>query len=474
MRKLDTDSLFTARFDMRAFYARLFTDADAAMSLADPVLFIRSLWYFRNHLACVGLEKTPVWDGVFTPGEDAILSALDDEKFSFQCGWSWPENVARAWPLLKLFIDEADEALRSLGRQVRLRFGHDGTLLPLAALLGAGPFDASSFDSSQCPMAANLRWVFAKDGNGSCLVKIQYNESDVSPWMPWPEFRESCLEKIDWACRELASPSLQRSVDESNTPLNPLFSGHRGLQPFGPENSFASFEAAGRERMWAMETDFQMTSDSVVICMHDATLDRTTAGSGKVREHTFREVSIMEVEGVNSSASVTRRYNYDSLSPRQKRIPSMEDYFRICRRDGMVPFIELKEDDGIIAAMNLAIEKYGLTGRCIVSSGKIELLKAYRESGGTERIHLIFARAKDIEPLLRLGNAALAFDFRNLDEEINIECGDNVIHSLRELVDYCHRLGLRVCFRAVDTPEAAAKSLDLGIDYMPTNNMWKL
>ena len=47
------------------------------------------------------------------------------------------------------------------------------------------------------------------------------------------------------------------------------------------------------------------------------------------------------------------------------------------------------------------------------------------------------------------------------------------INTLKELVDYCHSLGLKICFRAVDTPESAKKSLELGIDYLPTNTLWK-
>lgn len=264
---------------------------------------------------------------------------------------------------------------------------------------------------------------------------------------------------------QCGTPAVVHSIDERNTPENPLFSAHRGLQPFGPENSFASFKAAMKENMWAIETDFRMTADSVVVCMHDATLDRTTNGTGKVRDMSWRQLCRLQIQEVNSSNTMTRRYEYASLTARQKRIPTMEDYFRICRRGGCIPFIELKEDDGVIARMNAAIEKYGFKGRCIVSSTRLELLKAYRASGGTERIHLIFAKKEDIPELLELGNAGLAFNYKDLDSNMD---------ELKELVDYCHSLGLKICFRAVDTPEAARKSLFLGIDYMPTNNLWRL
>ena len=66
-----------------------------------------------------------------------------------------------------------------------------------------------------------------------------------------------------------------------NTIKNPRFSAHRGSQAYGPENSIIAFEAAGRLGVWAIETDFRITRDSQVVCMHDATLERTTTGQGK-------------------------------------------------------------------------------------------------------------------------------------------------------------------------------------------------
>ena len=48
-------------------------------------------------------------------------------------------------------------------------------------------------------MAANVRWVFARNKSGEIIVKVQYNESDVTAWTSWPEYREFCLEQIEWA-----------------------------------------------------------------------------------------------------------------------------------------------------------------------------------------------------------------------------------------------------------------------------------
>ena len=195
----NTDSLFLARFDIKAVYSRLFVDVPYAESLAEPLFFVRSLYYFCAHLPSAGIPEDPVLKGAFTLEEWKLLSYLEDEKFSLHGGWSRPENVARIWPLLENFVNEADSAIASGKRQVRLRFGHDNALIPFMAILELPPFDVSMFKSADCPMAANVRWIFAKNHRGEVTVKVQYNESDVSPWMPWEDFRQDCIDKVESA-----------------------------------------------------------------------------------------------------------------------------------------------------------------------------------------------------------------------------------------------------------------------------------
>lgn len=197
------DSLFLARFDVDALYSRFFKDVTSAKSLAEPSFFIQSLYYFSVHLPSAGMAEEPVIAQSFSKKELEILSRLDDEKFNFHGGWSKPINVARIWPLLENFVEEADIAVSSGKRQVRLRFGHDNTLIPFMTLLRMEPFSEHIFRSSDCPMGANVRWIFAKNRKGDVQIKVQYNESDVSSWMPWEEFKNDCLDKIAWAKQEL-------------------------------------------------------------------------------------------------------------------------------------------------------------------------------------------------------------------------------------------------------------------------------
>ena len=65
----------------------------------------------------------------------------------------------------------------------------------------------------------------------------------------------------------------------------PMVSAHRGgPYPGYPENSIRTFEYVLKSTPAVIECDIEMTADSVLLMMHDNTLDRTTNGIGRVRD----------------------------------------------------------------------------------------------------------------------------------------------------------------------------------------------
>jgi len=74
-----------------------------------------------------------------------------------------------------------------------------------------------------------------------------------------------------------------------NDPL--LITGHRGGMVKGfPENSIATFENTLKHTPAFFEIDPRLTKDSVMVLMHDATLDRTTTGKGRLSDYTYEEL----------------------------------------------------------------------------------------------------------------------------------------------------------------------------------------
>lgn len=99
--------------------------------------------------------------------------------------------MANAKSLVKNIIDSADEAIRTDSTAVTLRFGHDGNVIPLAALLGIENTNVSVNDPAEVykvwsdfkivPMAGNIQIVFYRKEKRSddILIKALHNENEV-------------------------------------------------------------------------------------------------------------------------------------------------------------------------------------------------------------------------------------------------------------------------------------------------------
>lgn len=64
----------------------------------------------------------------------------------------------------------------------------------------------------------------------------------------------------------------------------PELSGHRGADCIAPENTLASADSCIKYKIDFMECDICISKDSVFYLLHDSTLDRTTNGTGLIRE----------------------------------------------------------------------------------------------------------------------------------------------------------------------------------------------
>lgn len=78
---------------------------------------------------------------------------------------------------------------------------------------------------------------------------------------------------------------------------SPIIAGHRGGMVAGfPENSIATFENTLKHTSAFFEIDPRLTKDSVIVLMHDPTLDRTTTGRGKLSDYTWEEVKELRLK----------------------------------------------------------------------------------------------------------------------------------------------------------------------------------
>ncbi|KAA5547494.1 glycerophosphodiester phosphodiesterase family protein [Adhaeribacter rhizoryzae] len=94
----------------------------------------------------------------------------------------------------------------------------------------------------------------------------------------------------------------------------PLISGHRGGMIKGfPENCIATFENTLRHTPAFFEIDPRLTKDSVIVLMHDATLERTTTGKGKVSDYTWAELQKLKLKDVEGNITEHRIPTLDEV-----------------------------------------------------------------------------------------------------------------------------------------------------------------
>lgn len=147
---------------------------------------------------------------------------------------------------------------------------------------------------------------------------------------------------------------------------------HRGNAKYFPENTMASFRSAAALRPDMIETDVHMTKDGELILMHDHALDRTTNGTGLIREHTLAEIKALDA-GAWKGAEFAG-----------EQVPTFRELLELFKDDPDMMFdIELKDypaDSGEFAYESARkaiamMDEYGVTNRSVINSFSGELLE---------------------------------------------------------------------------------------------------
>src|SRR5690606_26173734 len=94
--------------------------------------------------------------------------------------------------------------------------------------------------------------------------------------------------------------SMFGSLREPGDPA--LIAGHRGDRSAAPENTLPALQGALDGTMVYVETDIRLSADGVPVLIHDATVDRTTDGSGKVSDLSLAELQKLDAGSWHSKA----------------------------------------------------------------------------------------------------------------------------------------------------------------------------
>ena len=201
----------------------LFTDPNRARDFINPYEFADDWYNLAADMYCLPELKLDFTD-LF--GEDGMIDGFRAYNASW-CLWeglmpgarpSW----LRIYPLLKNFLDEADAMIASGDSGVRLRFGHDSVVLPLAYILGFPEATGATDDMENLhlqftifrliPMGANIQLIFfRKPKSKDILVKFLMNENETAVPLP-----TDCYPYYHWSD---VSRYLRNKIKESGLEL---------------------------------------------------------------------------------------------------------------------------------------------------------------------------------------------------------------------------------------------------------------
>jgi len=166
----------------------------------------------------------------------------------------------------------------------------------------------------------------------------------------------------------------------SGPPARPLVIAHRGASAAAPENTIAAFELAIADGADGIELDVRLSRDDQLVVIHDASVGRTTNGSGSVRDRTLRELKRLDAGG-------WRGVKYEG-----QRIQTLQEVFERFR-DRTRFWIELKGGSnhyiGIEERVVSTIEIYDVLDRALVQSFDRKALEQVRSLNPEIRVGVL-------------------------------------------------------------------------------------
>lgn len=162
--------------------------------------------------------------------------------------------------------------------------------------------------------------------------------------------------------------------------------GHRGARGHAPENTMPSFAKAVELGATMFELDIHLSKDGKLVVMHDPDVERTTNGTGRIRELTWEEISRLDAGSWYGSEFAGTR------------VPRLEEVFAAFGNLAEID-IEIKADEelygGIVERLARLVTAKGLTDRVLISSFHTEYLREARTLLPEAQIGLIYRKPRE-------------------------------------------------------------------------------
>jgi glycerophosphoryl diester phosphodiesterase len=230
----------------------------------------------------------------------------------------------------------------------------------------------------------------------------------------------------------------------------PLNLGHRGASQAAPENTLAAYQRARELGADGVELDVMLSADGEVVVRHDWELERTTNGSGRVKDHTLAQLKTLDAG------------SWFAPEFAGEHIPTLRE---VCAWAGldMLLDIELKSvdvgDNGLERKVIPIVQEFGLEQRVVLSSFNPFALRRVKAIQPTLHTGLLYAADLPIylsrawlRPLARPD--ALHPEFNMLSDAY---------------LRWARGKGCRVNVWTPDEPDQFRRLIALGVDAIITN-----
>lgn len=232
----------------------------------------------------------------------------------------------------------------------------------------------------------------------------------------------------------------------------PRLVAHRGGGILAPENTLAAIRLGQSLGFRAAEFDVKLTRDGIAILLHDATLDRTTSGTGPAGQCDWPEIAVLDAGGWHSEAF------------QGEPVPRLADVARLLQSRETAANVEIKpvpgreRETGRAVAAEAASLWEGAAVLPLLSSFSVEALLAARETAPQLPRGFIVSKPtdEDLQRLVHLDAASLHCDRH---------------FATPELIDRVHAQGQRLLVWTVNDPPEAKRLLAWGADGIITDNL---
>lgn len=147
----------------------------------------------------------------------------------------------------------------------------------------------------------------------------------------------------------------------SSARVEVFYQAHRGAVDEAPENTLPAFRHAWRYPGAIPETDVRVTADGALVCVHDATLARTTDAPAAVATRPVAEMALAEVQALDAGVRFGAAF-------RGQRVPTLDELLaEMVQQPGRRLFVEPKAVD--LRVLRAKLDEYAVAEQVIFVSG---------------------------------------------------------------------------------------------------------